>query len=123
MTRLLILLVLLIQIKPALATSCRDAISSAYTSLGSPIKRNSFSNSKFEELNISIEAFNKLDSEVQEKIYTLIKPLDIMTEETLNLINGQIEEVAGTYYEFFMPEQLELWRSARDELRSCDLSE
>ena len=123
MTRLLVLLLLITQTQNALASSCRDAIVSAYSALGSSIDKDSFSNYKFNEFNISNEYFNRLTPEEQDKIYKQIKPLEIMTEETLSLINQQINDVAGTYAEFFMYDNLESWRNARAELRSCTLQD
>lgn len=119
MRKLLVFLILVAQSQIALATSCRDAVVIAYESFGGHLPKDSFSNSEFKDYNLSIEEFNALSSEEQEKIYMQIKPIELMVEETIGIINQRIGSVAGTFYELFMADKLQLWREARESLKSC----
>ena len=121
MRKFLVFLILISQVQSVFATSsCRDAVVEAYGSLGKKIDKNSFSDSNFSEFNISVEEFNLLSSEEQEEIYMRVKPIEIMVEETISDLNKQINRIAGSFYEFFMINELEDWRSKRDLLRSCE---
>ncbi len=102
------------------AGSCRDQIVSAYELIGVQIKADSFSSTSFEELGLSFEEFNELPSEKQEEIYSQIRPLEVMVEQVIFDLNAKIDEVAGTFYEFFMGAELEAWRLKRAELRKCN---
>jgi hypothetical protein len=114
MRKFLVFLILISQIQTVFAaSSCRDAVVEAYRSLGKKIEKDSFSDSKFSEFNISVEEFNLLSSEEQEEIY-------LRVEETISDLNKQISRIAGSFYEFFMTHELDDWRSKRDLLRSCE---
>lgn len=99
--------------------NCRDAIVDGYSALDQFIERDSFSLGKFEDHNLTVEQYNALTPEEQEEIYRSIKPLVVMVEETIATLNRNINQVVGTFYEFFMTDELERWRAARDQLRSC----
>lgn len=101
------------------SNSCRKLVVAAYKSLGEDISEDSFSSSSFEELNLSAEDFNVLSSEEQSEIYTMIKPMSVMVEETIGKLNGYINRYAGTIYEFYLVDELEAWRTYRDLLRTC----
>jgi hypothetical protein len=121
MRKILVFLILLSQIQTVFAaTSCRDAVVEAYGSLGKEIERNSFSSTTYSELNISVQDFNLLPSEEQEEIYMKIKPIEVMVEEAISELNKKISRIAGSFYEFFMIDELQDWRSKRDSLRSCE---
>lgn len=120
MRKFLVFLVLISQIQSVFAASCRDAVVDAYASLGKKIEKNSFSNSTFGDFNLSVEEFNALSSEEQEDIYMQIKPIEIMVEQSINDLNQQINRIAGSFYEFFMTDELQTWRASRDQLRSCE---
>ena len=115
----LIALVLLSQTTQAM--DCRDAIVSAYHILGEQISSEEFSNAQFSDFNITVEEFNELDSTEQEIIYRRVKPIEVMVEESIARLNGKINRVKGTFYEFFLADELQEWRAKRDDLRSCTL--
>jgi hypothetical protein len=121
MRKFLVFLILISQVQSVFAaSSCRDAVVEAYRSLGKKIEKDSFSDSNFSEFNITVEEFNSLSSEEQEEIYLRVKPIEIMVEETISDLNKQISRIAGSFYEFFMINELDDWRSKRDLLRSCE---
>lgn len=102
------------------ANSCRSEVVLAYASLGEKIAEDSFSNSTFEELNVTYTEFNLLSSSEQDEIYMQIKPLEVMVEETIGKLNRYINRYVGTYYELFMADEISQWRTHRDNLRKCE---
>ena len=101
------------------SNECRELIVKAQKSLGNEIETDSFSTTRFEDLNISISEFNAMDSEVQSDIYMQVKPLSVMVEETISDLNKTIQYYAESFYAFFMIDELEEMRSVRDSLRKC----
>ncbi len=101
------------------AIECREAVVQGYESLGLKISAFSFSSAKFEDFNLTVKEFNKLPAQEQERIYTLIRPLEVMVQETINMINGKINRIAGTFYEYMYLDELEEMRKSRDQLRAC----
>lgn len=116
---LLILSILLASSAFANDKPCRSAVVDAYTSLGEKIAADDFSNREFSELGISYAEFNAMDSRDQEAIYMKVKPIEVMVEETIQKLTRYINRYVGTFYEFYMIDELEQWRSSRDTLRSC----
>lgn len=100
-------------------TQCRNEVVAAYTSLGESINANDFSNRTFTELEISYQEFNLLSSQEQDEIYMQVKPLEVMIEETIGKLNRYINRYAGTFYEMFMLDEIDEWRTHRDALRKC----
>lgn len=115
----LLTVVLLVQSFKSFAVDCRDAVVEAYTSLEVSIERNSFSTKTFAETGLSIEEFNLLSTEEQTEVYTQIMPMQVMVNSTIMLINEQIGRFAGTFYEIYVIDKLQLWREKVDQLRSC----
>lgn len=98
---------------------CRSLIVAAYKSIGQEIEANSFSNTTYEELNISPEEFNAMSSAEQEEIYNQIKPIQMVANDTANLINRYIEKYSSPFYSRYMADELMNWRSLKDQLRVC----
>lgn len=121
MRKVLVFLIIVTQAQAVFAINCRDAIVEGHEALGKKIDRNSFSNSTFSDFNMSVDQFNVLSSEEQEEIYSKIRPIEVMVEQTISDLNRKIDRIAGTFYEIFMGEELELWRDKRDQLRSCSI--
>jgi len=117
-----VLAVLFLQVNSGVASECRDAVVEAYTTLGSSIERDSFSSAEFSDLELSVEEFNALDSNAQEEIYIQIRPMRVTVESTIISLNQQINRYAGTFYEMYVLDKLELWREAVDPLRSCEVA-
>lgn len=122
MRKLVLTLVLVTQSTLLLANDCRDAVVEAYQSIGVAVERDSFSNSNFEDFNISIDEFNLLDSEQQQSIYVQIRPLEDMVQATIAAVNSKIARYAGTFYEIYVIDKLELWRGQVDKLKVCTIS-
>lgn len=101
------------------AMDCRDAVVAGYAAVNVSIDADEFSQLSFEELELTPALYNALPPAEQEEIYRQIKPLEVMVEETISMLNSRINRVVGSYYEFFMIDELEQWRSSRDELRAC----
>lgn len=124
--RILVCLMVLVNVAIASESeviACRDAVVLGYAALERTIERESFSTGSFDQFGITPEQFNALSADDQIEIYQKIKPLPVMVEETIAEINSNISQVAGSFYEFFMADELQRWRAARDVLRSCDLNE
>lgn len=125
--RILLLTALVFFISPILKAEdflsdkeCRKLIVEAYDLLGDKVEPDSFSTNEFSDFNISIEQFNALTASEQVDIYRRIKPLAVVVQEVIDEINGQINRYAGTFYEYFMAEQMQQWRAKKDELRGCN---
>jgi hypothetical protein len=99
--------------------ACRASIVAAYSAVGINMPADSFSNSNFEDFNISVEDFNALSSTEQEIIYMKVKPIEVVTQGAINTINRYINRYAGTFYEVYMADELTLWRLQRDNMRNC----
>ena len=99
--------------------SCRSAVVLAYASFGEKISEDDFSSSTFDELNITVEQFNILSSTEQDEIYKKVKPIEVMVQETIDTLNRYVNRYVGTFYEMYMLDELESWRSSRDGLRGC----
>lgn len=108
-------------VKEGKAADCRDSVVEAYTALDMTIERESFSTGSFDQFELTPEQYNALTPAEQEEIYKMIKPLQVMVQETIDLLNGNIRQVAGTVYEFFLTDELARWREARDGLRQCEM--
>lgn len=100
--------------------SCRDAVVTAYSNLGEKIAADEFSNQQFSDLGISYTDFNLMTSREQEAIYLKVKPIEVMVEETIQKLTRYIQRYVGSFYESYMIDEIELWRSSRDTLRSCN---
>ncbi|MAZ47035.1 MAG: hypothetical protein CME65_00640 [Halobacteriovoraceae bacterium] len=105
------------------AAECRDAVVAGFAALDQSIERESFSTGSFDQFELSPEQYNALTPAEQVEIYQKIKPLPVMVQETIDLLNGNIGQVAGTIYEFFLIDELARWREARDGLRQCEMTE
>lgn len=102
------------------AKPCRQAVVQAQATLGNNIEESSFSSYTFESLNISVTEFNQLDSAEQIEIYNQVKPIDVMVDSTIRDLTNSINEYVGTFYEFYMTDEISGWRDQRDSLRSCE---
>ena len=120
---LCVMLLSFIAIAKAEVTSCRDSVVAAYAALERTIERDSFSTGNFDQFEMSPEQYNALTPAEQVEIYRKIKPLAVTVQETIDLLNGNIRQVVGSVYEFFMIDELARWREARDGLRQCEMSE
>jgi len=98
---------------------CRAKVVAAYGLLEKPIDADNFSTNSLADLGLSIEEINNLNPQEQAVIYDQVKPLDVVIEETIDELSSRIDQVVGTFYEFFMAEQLQQWRAQREELRVC----
>ena len=114
-----VIAVFFLQVNTGMASECRDAIVDAYGTLGSSIERDSFSNARFSDLEVTVQEFNEMDSPSQEAIYLKIRPLQTMVDATIFELNKQIDRYAGTFYEMYVLEELEKWRNAVDTLKIC----
>ena len=99
--------------------SCRLAVVLAYLSVGEDINPGAFSNSSFDQLNITIDDFNAMSSEEQDAIYMRVKPIEVMVEETIMKLSRYIDRYLGSPYEAYLIDEINAWRDARSALRSC----
>jgi hypothetical protein len=76
------------RINPKNIKSCRELIVLANKLLGNEIDPQSFSSTTFEELNMTIEAFNILSYSEQKVIYEQIMPIENKIIQTKELINS-----------------------------------
>ena len=120
---LCVMLLSFIAAAQAEVSNCRDSVVAAYAALELNIERDSFSTGSFDQFEMSAEQFNALTPAEQVEIYKKIKPLAVTVQETIDLLNGNIRQVVGSVYEFFMIDELARWREARDGLRQCEMSE
>lgn len=122
---ILTILVLIASLSPSAnaevsdSMDCRSAVLEAYRSLKEKINPLVFSSTTFEELGITVEEFNNLSSAEQNEIYTRVKPIEVMVQETIIKINNYISRYVGSMYELYLADELETWRVSRDNLRSC----
>lgn len=100
--------------------SCRDLIVDTYKMFGVSLHPMSFSGSSFEELGISAEDLNAMEPDKQQAIYTLIKPMALSVEDTVETINNVIERYTGTEFELQFADQLQTLRGYKDQLRGCE---
>lgn len=99
---------------------CRSLVVDTYNIVGAKIDPLSFSSTTFEELNISIDEFNVMDSEDQQTIYDLVKPMSVMVEDTIGQINSIIERYSDTPLEFLYSREIKALRGLETQLRSCE---
>ncbi len=113
---------IIITLKSSFAVSdeavCRESVVSSYRTFGFIIKPNSFSSKTFADFNITPEEFNELELDEQIKIYQQIKPLEVVAQETIDVLNSKISRISGSPIEYLMLDALEKWRSNRDNLRA-----
>ena len=113
---------IIITLKSSFAVSdeavCRESVVSSCRTFGFIIKPNSFSSKTFADFNITPEEFNELELDEQIKIYQQIKPLEVVAQETIDVLNSKISRISGSPIEYLMLDALEKWRSNRDNLRA-----
>ncbi len=69
------LLLTITQLANAQKANCKLIVIEAYDSLNITISEDGFSSLSFEELNMSIDEFNSLDTATQEELYQKLMPL------------------------------------------------
>ena len=106
-----------------MASDCREAVVEAYESMESSIDAGSFSNAHFNDFNLTIEEFNELTTTEQEEIYIQVRPMKVMVDVTIIQLNNKISRYAGTFYEVYVLDKLELWRESVDNLRACIITQ
>lgn len=99
--------------------SCRNAVVEAKKILGEVVDPDSFSTKTFADLGLSVEEFNELSIEEQQKLYRLITPMPVMVESTIAALNNNIAEYSGTLFEIIFADMLMNMRAARDNLKIC----
>lgn len=114
-------IVMLFQAVNCYAATCRDAVVDAYASIDIQIDRDSFSTANFEDISLGVEDFNQLSPEEQNVIYNQIKPMEVMVESTIFVLNSKLSRYLGTFYEIYMTEKIKLWRKNIAKLRSCEV--
>jgi hypothetical protein len=119
--KILILLSLMVSTSLFAQTqSCRTAVVDAKTRLGEALSPDSFSSRDFESYNITASEFNAMNSDEQAEIYMQIKPLEVMVDEVIALLNRYIEHYKDSPYALMYADLLQELRGYKDNLINCE---
>jgi hypothetical protein len=100
--------------------SCRTAVVDAKARLGEALAADSFSSRDFETYNITVTEFNAMNSVEQAEIYMQLKPLSVMVEEVVALLNRYIEHYKDSPYTLMYADLLQELRFYKDNLLNCE---
>ena len=96
---------------------CRQTVVDSYRTFGIIIRTDSFSSARFEDMELTAEQFNALELDVQILIYRQVKPLEVVAQETIDILNSKISRISGSSVEYLMLDALTKWRALRESLR------
>ena len=99
--------------------TCRESIVSSFASLGVRVDPQSFSSAKFEDLGLTVEEFNALNSQEQNTIYLKVKPMELVVQDAINALNSMISRYNNPFSAIMLADELSAWRENRDRLRAC----
>ncbi|MDP7321128.1 MAG: hypothetical protein QF441_10995 [Bacteriovoracaceae bacterium] len=113
------LLLTITQLANAQKANCKLIVIEAYDSLNITISEDGFSSLSFEELNMSIDEFNSLDTATQEELYQKLMPLQTAILHAINALTATINRYSGPMYEAYFGDQVLTWHQNRQRLQKC----